>query len=173
MLIGVSVDGSALSEEWSTRVTGDVGDTCTTTRGLINQPHPLVTSLVNSIPSKHDGGPALIKHWVDVSCLLGPEIHYSHSNWLIRLLFWIMSSVIGGGGGCIFVFLLDIETSAGQFRLFFNPLTAKLFNLNFHPLEVVSRWRDPRLQVSENYSDLTKWGWTLFKYRWLMSHFIF
>ena len=31
-----------------------------------------------------------------------------------------------------------------------NPLTAKLFNLNFCPLEVVSRWRDPQLQVSEN-----------------------
>ena len=40
----------------------------------------------------------------------------------------------------------------------FNPLTAKLFNCNFHPLEVVSRWRDPQLQVSEN-SDLTKWKW--------------
>ena len=39
----------------------------------------------------------------------------------------------------------------------FNPLTAKLFNLNFHSLEVVSRWRDPQLQVSENHSDLTKW----------------
>ena len=38
----------------------------------------------------------------------------------------------------------------------FNPLTAKLFNWNFHPPEVVSRWRDPQLQVSENYSDLTK-----------------
>ena len=37
-----------------------------------------------------------------------------------------------------------------------NPLTAKLFNLNFHPLEIVSRWRDPQLQVSENYSDLKK-----------------
>ena len=67
-----------------------------------------------------------------------------------------------------------------------NPLTAKLFNLNFHPLEVVSRWRDPQLQVSENYSDLAKWmstvfkycwlaKWrsTVFKYCWLMSHFIF
>ena len=31
-----------------------------------------------------------------------------------------------------------------------NPLTAKLFNWNFHPLEIVSRWRDPQLQVSEN-----------------------
>ena len=38
-----------------------------------------------------------------------------------------------------------------------NPLTAKSFNLNLHPLEVVSRRRDLQLQVSENYSDLTKW----------------
>ena len=37
-----------------------------------------------------------------------------------------------------------------------NPLAAKIFNLNFHPLEFVSRWRDPQLQVSENNSDLTK-----------------
>ena len=54
-----------------------------------------------------------------------------------------------------------------------NPLTAKLSNLNFHPLEVVSRWRDPQLQASENYSDLTNWRWTVFKYCWLMSRFIF
>ena len=46
----------------------------------------------------------------------------------------------------------------------FNPLTAKLFNLNFHPFEVVSRWRDPQLQVCENYSDLTKWRSSLFRY---------
>ena len=35
-----------------------------------------------------------------------------------------------------------------------NPLTAKLFNLNFHPLEVVSR---------QNYSDLTKCRSTFFQ----------
>ena len=29
----------------------------------------------------------------------------------------------------------------------FNPLTAKLIDLNFHPLEVVSRWRDPQPEV--------------------------
>ena len=57
--------------------------------------------------------------------------------------------------------------------LWVNSLTAKLFNLTFHPLEVVSRWRDPQLQVSENYSDLTKWRLTVFKYCWLMSHIIF
>ena len=54
-----------------------------------------------------------------------------------------------------------------------NPLTAKLFNFNFHPLEIVSRWRDPQLEVSENYSELTKWRSTVFKYCWLMSYFIF
>ena len=32
-----------------------------------------------------------------------------------------------------------------------NPLNAKIHNLNFHPLEVVSRYRDPQLQVGENY----------------------
>ena len=42
-----------------------------------------------------------------------------------------------------------------------NPLTAKLFYCNFHP--VVSRCHDPELQVSENYSDLTKLGSTIFK----------
>ena len=30
--------------------------------------------------------------------------------------------------------------------------SAILNNLNFHPLEVVSRYRDPQLQVGENYS---------------------
>ena len=38
----------------------------------------------------------------------------------------------------------------------FNPLTAKLKKKKFHPFEVVSRWRDPQLQVSENYTDLKK-----------------
>ena len=38
-----------------------------------------------------------------------------------------------------------------------NLLTAKLCNWNFHALEFVSRWRDPQLQVSENYSGFTKW----------------
>ena len=43
------------------------------------------------------------------------------------------------------------------------PSTAKLFNINIHPPEVLSRWRDPQLQVSENYSDLTKWKLHIFK----------
>ena len=35
-----------------------------------------------------------------------------------------------------------------------NPYPAKLIYVNFHPLEVVSRYRDPQLQVNENYSYL-------------------
>ena len=33
-----------------------------------------------------------------------------------------------------------------------NPYPAKLIYLNFHSLEVVSRYRNPQLQVAENYS---------------------
>ena len=60
-----------------------------------------------------------------------------------------------------------------SWAIIFNPFTAKWFNLNFHPLKVVFRWRDPQLQVSENYSDLTKCWSTLFTSCCLMSHFIF
>ena len=56
---------------------------------------------------------------------------------------------------------VQFEWTHMQIYVGFNPVTAKLFNLNFHPLEVVSSWRDPQLQVSENYSDLTKWRSTL------------
>ena len=38
--------------------------------------------------------------------------------------------------------------------VFFATILTKLKNLNFHPLEVVSRYRDPQLQVGENYSYL-------------------
>ena len=37
-----------------------------------------------------------------------------------------------------------------------NSFLAKLSYLNFHPLEIVSRYRDPQLQVDENYSYLFK-----------------
>ena len=53
-----------------------------------------------------------------------------------------------------------------------NFLTAKVFSWNFQPLDVVSRWRDPQLQVAENDSDLTKWRSMILIYCCLMSHFI-
>ena len=39
----------------------------------------------------------------------------------------------------------------------FNPYPANLIYLNFHPLEVASRYRDPQLQVGGNYSYLLNW----------------
>ena len=72
--------------------------------------------------------------------------------------YWLFTSERGRN----FLFLWNLNATAVDGRAIFlveagsfNPLTAKLFNLNFQPLEVVSRWRDPQLQVSENYSDLT------------------
>ena len=50
------------------------------------------------------------------------------------------------------------------YGLTFNLFLAQLSYLSFHPLEVVSRYRDPQLQVRENYS-------YLWKYLRLSSHF--
>ena len=51
----------------------------------------------------------------------------------------------------------------------FNHMTTKLYSWNFHSLEVVSCWRDPQLQASENYSNLTKWRSLILKSCWLVS----
>ena len=48
--------------------------------------------------------------------------------------------------------LLGAPSEAGMRHC--NPYSAKINNLNFQPLEVVSRYRDPQLQVAENYSHL-------------------
>ena len=47
-------------------------------------------------------------------------------------------------------FAVGIESGIVQ-SLNLTPYPAKLISLNFHPLEVVSRYRDPQLQVGENY----------------------
>ena len=53
----------------------------------------------------------------------------------------------------------------------FNPYPAKLISSNFHPLEVVSRYRDPQLQVGENYSYLFNLRPTICKSWYLNTHF--
>ena len=45
-----------------------------------------------------------------------------------------------------------------------NTYPAKVNNLNFQPLEVVSRYRDPQLQVAENYSCLFNLSTKICKY---------
>ena len=44
--------------------------------------------------------------------------------------------------------------------------------LNFHPLEVVSRYRDSQLQVAENHSYLFNLSTNICKSWWLDTHFI-
>ena len=43
------------------------------------------------------------------------------------------------------------------------PTALDLFNLNFQSLEVVSRYRDPQLQVTENYCDLGNLGLKIYQ----------
>ena len=53
------------------------------------------------------------------------------------------------------IFYIGLRDSHKVFDyMYFHSSTAKLNELNFHPLEVVSRYRDPQLQVGENYSYL-------------------
>ena len=54
----------------------------------------------------------------------------------------------------------------------FNPSPAKLIYLNFQPLEVVSRYCDPQLQVGENYSYLFNLRPNIFKSWCLNPNFI-
>ena len=53
-----------------------------------------------------------------------------------------------------------------------HPYSPKLIYLNFQPLEVVSRYRDPQLQVAENYSYLFNLSTNICKLSCLDTHFI-
>ena len=53
-----------------------------------------------------------------------------------------------------------------------NPFPAELNNLNFHPLEVVARYRDPQLQVGGNYSCSVNLRPIICKYRCLNTNLI-
>ena len=50
-----------------------------------------------------------------------------------------------------------------------NTYHAMLIYLNFQPLEVVSRYRDPQLQVAENYAYLLNLGTNICK-SWMFRH---
>ena len=53
-----------------------------------------------------------------------------------------------------------------------NPYPAKVIYLNFQPLEVVDRYRDPQPQVVENYPHLFNLRPNIYKYLCLDSHFV-
>ena len=53
-----------------------------------------------------------------------------------------------------------------------NPLSADLNHLNSHPPEIVSRYRDPQLQVGENYLYLFNLIPNICKSWCLNAHFV-
>ena len=53
-----------------------------------------------------------------------------------------------------------------------NPLPAKLSYLNFHPLQVVSRYHDPLLQVGGSYYYVFNVRPNICKSWYLSTHFI-
>ena len=95
--------------------------------------------------SKHQLWPERKIHWLHVFVIV---------MWAHPIMYHIFKSKDGKK-------YLDLSNVAGGS---FNPLTAKLFNLNFHlhVLEVVSRWRDSQLQVNENYTKIWQNGVQLF-----------
>ena len=53
-----------------------------------------------------------------------------------------------------------------------NPHPVKLIYLNFQPLEVVSRYRDPQLKMGENYAYLFNLRSNICISRCLNTHFV-
>ena len=66
----------------------------------------------------------------------------------------------------------DISVSGFQTLFPFNPYSSELIYLNFQTLEVVSRYRDPQLQVTENYSYLFNLSTNICKSSCLDTHSI-
>ena len=52
----------------------------------------------------------------------------------------------------MYVYIVDEYNQQNKYVI--NPLIAKLENLNFHPVAVESRNRNPQLQMGENYAYL-------------------
>ena len=61
----------------------------------------------------------------------------------------------------ILAFLIDDNQS---------PWSTKLNNLNFYPLEVVTRYREPQLQVGENYANLYNLNQNIYQSIFFIAH---
>ena len=81
-----------------------------------------------------------------------PETFMMISNWKTLWSLWIIDNTIS-------VVRVD-------------PYPAKFIYLNFHPLEVVSRYRDPQLQVVWNYTYLFILSTDIYKSWRSDTHFI-
>ena len=91
---------------------------------------------------------ALVRHWStsrDVSWDTLVKKRLSNVQDLEQRLFF------SGQKTCYFIILAETPLSLNPSDCF-NPLPATLSYLNFNPLEIVSRYRDPQLQLGEKYS---------------------
>ena len=154
---------------YSKLIYSEVSQFTTTTTKKINLKHSITLYYVDGICRDNDLRVLMWLKGVDIGPVILIErfnrgvFAHKHSTPCSRITSW--SRARDGHVHTTWTVTIIIEP--------LSPLTANLFNLIFYPLEVLSRWRDPQLQVSENYSDLTKWRSFLCKFCWLMSYFIF
>ena len=85
--------------------------------------------------------------------------HWESSKYVVAHEFMVIKIHFWSDNFYVFIFIVYYRyVSVSQ------PLDRQIIQLKFHPLEVVSRWRDPQLQVSEKISDFTKLRLTIFKF---------
>ena len=94
---------------------------------------------------------SMLTVWVCHNCLMIMDMHYCCS--------WVNLSLQDKR---TFVFSFDDH----------EPKVIRLSYLNFHPLEAVARYRDPQLQVGENYSYLFNFSSNIYRSWCLSTHFI-
>ena len=132
--------------------------------------------LVQPLPSKH-------KTPTQRRFNVGPPSATLAQHWTIPGVFFVVSvpgiSQQTLRGEFLYVFMVNINMWRIQLPCplrdvlsLFNPLNAEIKNLNFHPLEAVSRYRDPQLQVAENYLYLFNLRPNICKAWCLNTHFI-
>ena len=97
-------------------------------------------------------------HWLAMSNSFVNPIIYSFLNESFRVSIWQINA---------FIYIKEIINFIS-----INFYSAKLIYLSFHPLKVVSRYRDPQLQVAENYSYLLDFSTHICKSWCLETHFI-
>ena len=59
---------------------------------------------------------------------------------------------------------IDVDLFNLRVAVIINPYSSTVIYYNFKPLEVVSRYRDPQLQVAENYLYLFNLGTNICNY---------
>ena len=82
----------------------------------------------------------------------------------------VLRTMLGAGSKYTFHIILSDPSNVMKVSIIFYPQSTEQRNLNFQPLEVVSRYCDPQLQVTENLC----YKFVKFKYQQILKeHFTF